>query len=124
VLRKTVPGFQRRVRLPRLPRGRRDDARHPPVPGPILRHLRRRSFRISQLQVVPRHGTDVIKLFRRLKTRFHGRSLARCGDVIFPSLLALANRNDPISVTLSKVAKASKEGDIADVFAYKLRPCK
>ncbi len=45
------------------------------------------------------------------------------------TLLALANRNDPICVALPKVAKASKEGDITthhdidDIIAYKLRQC-
>jgi hypothetical protein len=34
------------------------------------------------------------------------------------------NRDDPICVAPPKVAKASKEGDIAGVLSYKSRQCK
>ncbi len=47
---------------------------------------------------------------------------------ISPSLLALAIRNDPLCVASPKMAKASKEGDIADGlhtnFANVHEPCK
>ncbi len=53
------------------------------------------------------------------------RDIARnITGIIAPYLLTLANRNDPIYVTSSKVAKASKMSvAVADVFAKNRRQC-